>query len=365
MIWSVTSFILEVPSGAWADVIDRRTLLVVSSPLYAAGFAAWIVWPTFAGFAIGFALWGLSSALVSGTFEAYLYDGLAAHSATAAYAGLLGWCNSAAMAANLAATAAAAPLFAVGGFAAVAWVSVAIALLNGVLAWALPSAAAVDTADETTEAAGDEEPAAAAGRSFVERYTSMLRAGLGEATRHRRVRHLVLIAAVLYGLTAYDEYFGLVALEAGATTAQVPLLVGLTVAGQLLGTALAGRMATRSSAVLAAGIGAAGVLIALGALAHHPLGFVAIAIGYGLNENAVVVSDARLQDTITGPARATVTSVTGLSSEVVAVAIFVTVAAGASWWSTSTMLAIVALPTLAVAVATWRWTPDPTSDARE
>ena len=104
-------------------------------------------------------------------------------------------------------------------------------------------------------------------------------------------------------------------------------------------------------------IGSAGALIATGALVRHPAGFVAIAVGYGLTENAGVVSDAKLQGSIEGPARATVTSVAGLSSEVVAVAIFATVALGSAHFSISTMLAIVAVPTIGVAAAARRWWP--------
>ena len=106
-------------------------------------------------------------------------------------------------------------------------------------------------------------------------------------------------------------------------------------------------------------IAASGALLAAGALARHPAGFVTIAIGYGLIESAVVASDAKLQDSISGPARATVTSVSGLSSEIVAVAIFGVVAVGSSWLSVSALLAVVTVPTLAVAAAVRRWWPSP------
>jgi MFS family permease len=58
VIWSVTSFVFEVPSGAWADTVDRRRLLVLSAAIYAAAFASWVVFPSFLGFAAGFVLWG-------------------------------------------------------------------------------------------------------------------------------------------------------------------------------------------------------------------------------------------------------------------------------------------------------------------
>ena len=352
VIWSVASFVLEVPSGAWADLTDRRMLLILSGPIYAAGFGVWIVCPSYAGFAAGFVLWALSGALMSGTFEALLYDELAARGAAGDYPRLLGIANSAATAAGVAAIAAAAPLLAWGGYAAVGWTSVAVAIAHGALAWALPAARKTESADATKDAIDR------GGLPFAARYLATLRAGVTEAARHQRVRRLVLIVAVLYGLTAYDEYFPSVAREAGATSGDVPLLVTLTVAGQFVGSAVAGRTAQLSARATTLAIAASGALIAAGAVARHPVGFVAIAIGYGLNENVAVVTDAKLQDSITGPARATVTSVSGLSSEMVAVTIFVTVGAGSSWLSTSAMLAIVAAPTLLVAVAIAHWGPD-------
>ena len=351
----MTSFVLEVPSGAWADLVDRRTLLVLSGPIYAVGFAAWIVWPTYPGFAFGFVLWGLSSALMSGTFEALVYDELAERDATDVYAGLLGLANAAATAASVVAIAVAAPLLAWGGFAAVGWVSVGVAAVHGTLAMLLPTARRSASADGTREDPADTSSAT----PFVTRYVGTLRAGLGEATSRPGVRHLVGITAVLYGLTAFDEYFPAVALEAGAPTAHVPALLALTVAGQLVGSALAGRTARLSPTAMATLIAAAGALLAAGALAHHPAGFVTIAIGYGLIESAVIASDAKLQDGISGQARATVTSVSGLSSEIVAVAIFGVVAAGSSWLSVSALLAVVSVPTLAVAAAVRRWWPSP------
>ncbi len=348
-IWSVTSFLFEVPSGAWADVVDRRLLLVLSAPIYAAGFATWILWPTYLGFALGFVLWGLSSALMSGTFEALLYDELSSLKATEAYAGLVGWANTAALAATLAATAAAAPLHAWGGYAAVGWVSVGVALVHGALAWALPPARKVEEADETRAFDG--------GATFFRRYVQMLRAGVQEASSRAPVLHLLVIAAALYGLTAYDEYFPLVAGEAGASTDQAALLVALTVVGQLGGSALAGRMSSVSRRGMTTIVATSGLLIAAGALARHPAGFVAIAAGYGLMESATIVAEAKLQDVISGPARATVTSLSGVAAEVGAVAIYATVAAGASWLAVSTLLAIVTLPALGVAAAVRCWWP--------
>ncbi len=57
-LWSVTAVVLEVPSGAWADAVSRRLLLVVGPLLTGAGFALWVLVPSYAAFAAGFVLWG-------------------------------------------------------------------------------------------------------------------------------------------------------------------------------------------------------------------------------------------------------------------------------------------------------------------
>src|SRR5262245_43560047 len=77
ILWSSAGLGLEVPSGAWADTISRRSLLSISAVVYAGAFATWALWPAYPGFAAGFVLWALSGALSSGTFEALAYDELA------------------------------------------------------------------------------------------------------------------------------------------------------------------------------------------------------------------------------------------------------------------------------------------------
>ena len=48
-LWSVTTLVLEVPSGAWADVTSRRRMLAASGALAAAAFALWVLVPAHVG----------------------------------------------------------------------------------------------------------------------------------------------------------------------------------------------------------------------------------------------------------------------------------------------------------------------------
>ncbi len=84
-VWAVTIFCAEVPSGALADIVGRKYLLVITSLLMLAemGLIAFI--PTgdstlvFWAFLTNRVLSGLAEAMASGADEAIAYDSLAAH----------------------------------------------------------------------------------------------------------------------------------------------------------------------------------------------------------------------------------------------------------------------------------------------
>ncbi|WP_280250396.1 MFS transporter [Nocardia abscessus] len=420
-IWSTTAFLLEVPSGAWADTVSRRGLLVLSGVLLTGGFALWTAAPSFPGFAAGFVLWGTSGALASGTFEALLYDDLAARGASGSYPRILGYTRAGAEAAVVVAIVAATPLYLYGGYALVGWSSVVIAAVHTLVALSLPTApravSAADVDDLEEESPSDAQPLAEASdiasanigpdsgvpaardgdaearavdsriaivsvadgvgpesvaaqpRPFA-RYLGMLKAGVGEAVRVRAVRYGVLLEALLFGITAFDEYFALLAEESGVSTAVVPLLVGLTVLGSLTGSLLAGRTEGMSGRTMSIAVGVAGLLFLGGAViaglaTSRPdavylltgLGFASIGVSYGIVYNAGIVAGARLQDAIEGPARATVTSVSGLLGEVIALVVFGFAALVTLWSSMSTLLALLGAAILAIATLAPRWLP--------
>lgn len=359
IIWSTTAFLLEVPSGAWADVFSRRKLLVLGALIGGLGFASWIVVPSYAGFALGFVLWGISSALISGTFEAFVYDELAERGAADRYAGLIGRGKAAALVMNLAATALAAPLYELGGYPLLGAVSVCSCLAQAAVALSLPEAAPVATADETEEV----EPGAGGGP--LGRYAAMLRSGLTEVATSRIVRKAVALVALLGGFLAFDEYFPLLAREIGASTTLVPLLIAGTVAAQAIGGALAGPAYRMRGSLLAIGLAVSAGLLAWGALSGTAQGFVPIAVGYGVMQLVIIVAEARLQDAITGPARATVTSVSGLFAEVFAVLVYAGFALGSLWLALPALVAGLTVPLFLTALITSSALPPPASPVQE
>lgn len=89
-IWSLAYLVTELPSGVLADFWSRRNVIILGGVLRAAGFAVWLIWPTFTGYAVGFALWGSMIACTSGAVAAYLHNELKVQDKDKQYAKFFG-----------------------------------------------------------------------------------------------------------------------------------------------------------------------------------------------------------------------------------------------------------------------------------
>lgn len=305
--WSVAALLTEVPAGALADRWSRRGALVLGGVLEAAAFVVWTVVPQFWGFLAGFVVWGVAGALVSGTVEALVYDGLADLGAEDSFARVNGAMASAELLVQVPTAAAASALYALGGYPLVGWASAAVCLAWAGLALRFPEPA--------------REPD---GGSLL----ATLRAGVGEAVRVPVVRLTVLAVALVGGLDAVEEYFPVLAGDRGVPTVAVPAAVlGIVLAGAL-GAALGGRVERLPDRALPALLLLAGVLLAVVAVLPGPAALAVVAVSYGLYLAVLVVAEARLQERIDSTRRATVTSVAGLGIEVGGLLVFAAWAVG-------------------------------------
>ena len=75
-IWMVVSVLAEVPTGVIADRLSKKWSLLLGRVLQLLTFAVWLFAPNFTGYLIGFIIWGIGEAFLSGAFEAYLYESL-------------------------------------------------------------------------------------------------------------------------------------------------------------------------------------------------------------------------------------------------------------------------------------------------
>ncbi|WP_328347177.1 MFS transporter [Micromonospora sp. NBC_00421] len=358
VIWSVTGIVLEVPSGAWADSVSRRLLLCLAPLLAGACFALWVLVASWWAFALGFVLWGAGGALGSGALEALVHTELDRLGAAGRYARTMGRGRTAGVLGMLASIGLAGPVLAVGGYLAVGAASVLSGVLAAAVATRFPEHRRDDTAPPPPTGASVVpfgEPLALPpvdGAEAEPGWWGSLRAGLAEARADRRVRSAVLLVpAVTAVWGALDEYTPLLAHDIGVPAATVPLLllpvwVGMTVGGLL--APAAERLTTPGYAAL---LVVAAVALVAGAVVRHPGGFVLLGVAFCALQLATVLADARLQARITGPGRATVTSVAGMGTDLAMIGAYGGYALVAATGGHATAFAAAAVPYLLVAGA--------------
>ncbi|MEV6964747.1 MFS transporter [Hamadaea sp. NPDC051192] len=336
-IWCVVSFAFEVPSGAWADTFSRRRLLAFGALVRATGFLIWGVLPTYPGFAVGFACWAFCGAVNSGAKEALLYDALSDTGTEHRYTAIVARAETVAMLSMLAATALATPVLAIGGFGLITTGSVLACLGSAWAALRLP--------DRPVSTASSEA------------YWAALRAGLHEVRRDRAIRRAVVVAAAVPTLTSLDEYVSLLVHDLGVAVVGVPLAVAVMVAGMAAGSMLAERHSAARPRRIGLAVAGAGLALGIGAVSGSVWGLVPIAAGYGLLQLASVLTEARLQERMSGDARATVLSVSGLGVDIGALAVYASFGIGSHWFGTAQLTATFTVPILVVAVLAARWLP--------
>jgi MFS family permease len=363
LVWSGVGIVAEVPTGALADRFSRRGALAAGAVLQALGYSLWLTVPGFTGYAAGFVLWGLGGALTSGSLEALLYDGLKAVGATSHYSRLLGRATAAGLIAQIPAALAATLLFVVGGYALVGWISVGCCLATAGLALLLrdvrPQRADVSAAGGTpdggtpdggTSDGGGPDDGGPDDDDSGLGYFATLKAGVGEAVSTPALRALVIIVALLTGLDALEEYFTLLADDWGVPLEAIPVAaLAIPLAGAVGTWWMAHRSPTKNAfaaRTLALALGGGAVLLAVSQWFGRPAGLAGVAVFYGLYRIVLVAVNSRLQDAITGPARATVNSVAGLLSELSAIAIY-------GLWALDGLAPITALIMLLAVVMPW------------
>ncbi|MBG0827523.1 MFS transporter [Planomonospora sp. ID67723] len=342
VIWSVTGILLEVPSGVWADAVSRRLLLCLAPLPAAAGYALWVAAPSYWAFALGFVLWGVRGAMGSGAFEALAYEELDRLGAADTYIRVIGRAEVAGLCGVGVATATAGPVFAAGGYPALGAASVIACLLCAAAGMALPEHRSPASPDGQGADAGDGGPGG---------YAAILRAGLAAARGDRAVRRaLLLIPAVTAVWGALEEYVALLVAETGVAAQAVPLWVLLVWVGVTAGGFLAPAGRRLTTRALAWTLALAAFALASGTAGGHPAGLVLVAAAFCVFQMTSVVVDARLQERIAGPSRATVTSMANLGTDLVTVLVYGGYAAASAFAGHGLVFALFAVPYLLLAL---------------
>jgi MFS family permease len=332
MVWSATTFLLEVPSGAIADKFSRKHVMILSLLIRLVGFSSWLLFQNYWGFFAGFVLWGINSALASGTQEALVYDELARLKHEEKYAKVMGRMEAFGITGALLASFIAG-LLANQGYSfmlACSLMAIALAVIPLLM---LPTSKAVESTGET-------------------KYVAYLVQGVRGAFTKPAILIVVLFSSAVLGLASNDEYFNLLLREKSLDNGSIAIWLAVVGAFGIVGSSLAHRLEgkkIRLEFILVLW----GVVLLTAALG----GAIVSAISLGLFTMVFyiikILFNAKLQHAVGDKTRATTTSVVGLLSELGALSVFAILG-----WSASTdsyALGFILLSAIIVSLALCLW----------
>lgn len=336
-VWSLTAFVLEVPTGAIADRFPRKYVLVAAQLARGLGYLCWLLFPTYWGFLAGFVLWGIESAFSSGTRQALMFDELKAVGQEKRYTKIAGRYTAVSIVsvgiASLVAAWVAPQNYALLIGLSLASMVVAIAIMAS-----LPSAKHVKDTDELEE-------------------VGHIRSGIRELRTNHRALRVVLFASFVLGFGALDEYHSLFFREVGLGNQTIAIwLAGMSVAG-IAASLVAHRLSdnahlqrARSVSVMVAVWGGLLLLASLGGGIMAPLLIMVFTFFFYLIET---LTNGWLQHAIKGRSRATITSIQGFATELFALSGFAAVGVMSQLSGFAVAFRVCAVLTIAVALLYW------------
>jgi MFS family permease len=308
-VWSLTAFLLEIPSGTIADRFPRKYVLIAAQVARGLGYLSWLLFPNYWGFLVGFVLWGIESAFSSGTRQALMYDELKALGQEKHYTKVAGRYTSMGILAIGIASFIAAWL-APQGYGPLIGLSLVSMVVAIVVMLSIPRARMAEEVEEF-ETLGH------------------IRNGIHELRTNSRALKIVLFASFVLGLGALDEYHGLFFQELGLDNQAISIWFGAMTLGGIVAGLFAYRLEQtkwiqRSTGVSLAVAAWGAVLVAatFGGGLLAPLLITVFTFFFYLIET---LTNGWLQHAIQGESRATVTSMQGFTTELFALGGFVVV----------------------------------------
>lgn len=304
MVWSAVVVVLEVPSGALADRLSRRKLLAGAQMIRVFGFLSWLLFPNYWGFFAGFVLWGIRSALTSGTLEALVYDELKLHGEEASYGRIAGRSVTVSFIAILCASAGAA-LAAPLGYEFVLVCSIIAVVISAILPLTFPEAPPSQVKESQTP---------------YRDYINTLKEGIKVVGSRRSVLLIVIFTAFATGsLGMLDEFWPIYVNLAGGSNSGVAIFMGVMSACQGVTSYYAHNFEKVGERVFYGAVAVVGLILVVAGYLLSLWALILIILIASFDPTVRIVFGAKLQHEIPSETRATATSVMGFATEITAI----------------------------------------------
>lgn len=304
LVWSITSFLLEVPSGVWADKYDRKTILLIGQIIRAAGYLCWLFFPGFTGFMIGFICWGTKSALSSGTLQAFVYDELKNYEQESQFSKIWGHAQTLTFLASLLASFLASPAILIG-YPFVLILSAVAVLLSGIMIVSYQTKSSIVVKGQKA-------------------YFLVMKLGWKNALNNRSVFRLILLYALLIALNgSLDEYWPIFTKQVGVPVFGLGIALGLLSLGKAMGSYVAHFFEHKGIRLIYWLTILNGSLLFIASYYYQWPALVLLFFFSFIAAVIQVLMEAKIQHAIPDETRATVASINGFLTELFVMGVFI------------------------------------------
>lgn len=295
-VWSITTLVLEYPSGVIADKFCRKNILCFAQSMRCFGLFLWLLYPSYEGFLIGFIFWGISGAFNSGTFEALLYEYLEDHKKVNEFTRYSGYMNAIGLIGTFLA-AVGATLTVKLGYSFALMISIAALLISTGAIYFVPSKLSNETRND--------------------------KASLGfllipvESTNVFRL--LIFISATLALMKTLEEYIPVLGENIGINHHQIGYFVAVLSGTQAMASSIAHRFKNFSIYRLYSMMFANSLILIAATLTLHSSSIYLLLVFFFIFKIFEIVIEGKIQKQIPNSMRATMGSIKNLFSEVVTI----------------------------------------------
>lgn len=288
MLWSVAVIITQFPLTWLARNFGAKNTLIAGQVLKIIAFVLWVVWPCFAGFAIGMILWGMHGAIYNAISEDILYDEVRARTHANVYAKILGRRRNIASAGK--ALSAAGSLLLFFGYEVITALSVLCIVISALFLWRM----------RLIEPSG--------GRQSNIGLMQQIKTGLATFRKFPVLIALLALCVMVTNFSYLNDYLSLIGVDIGLRPEFIGIVPFFILCCQMAGQAVAHRFYNIRGAWMHGMIILAGGLFITFAIYYSVVGLIALGVAYMLCALVKIVAYARFQDQTPAVARMEVLS---------------------------------------------------------
>lgn len=276
ILWSAGVLVTQIPVTWAASKCGAKHVLFLGQILKAAAFIMWLIWPTYAGFALGMFLWGMHGAIYNVVSEDVLYDEIKARTHANVYTRILGRRkNLASIGMALSAAGSLLLFFGYEWVTAASIVSLAISMLF-VMRMKL----------------GEKYSGVQNGVSFV----AQMRAGISAMRQTPAIIIMLALSVMVTNFSYLNDYLSLIGLDIGLAPEYIGIVPFFILCCQVLGQTYAHKFVRVRPVYLYMMIIVAGVLFGMFAMYYQMAGLAALGAAYVICSAIKILLYARFQD---------------------------------------------------------------------